>query len=92
MVDDGYFDLNIVNDVSRLKFIKLLPKYKEGTHLEVDGIDKIIYVKKSKQLSLKPKGTKDFGICIDGEISRTEGIHIKICEKALRLIVPVDEN
>lgn len=92
MVDDGYFDLNIVNDVSRLKFIKLLPKYKEGTHLEVDGIDKIIYVKKSKQLSLKPKGTKDFGICIDGEISRTEGINIEICEKALRLIVPVDEN
>ena len=90
IIDDGFFDLNIINDLPRLKFLKLLPKYKEGTHLEVDGIDKIIYVKKSKQLSLKPKGTKDFGICIDGELARTEGIDIEICEKALSFIVPVD--
>ncbi|MDY6037897.1 MAG: YegS/Rv2252/BmrU family lipid kinase [Eubacterium sp.] len=88
LVDDGYFDLNIVNNISRTKFLKLLPKYKAGTHLQSKGIEKVVYTRKCKQLKLLPHASKDFILCVDGEIVITEGIDVLICEKAIRFILP----
>ncbi len=85
---DGVFDLNIVKNVSHAAFLKLFPKYKAGTHLQVPGIEKVISIRQSKSLTMIPK-QKDFNICIDGEVYAAEGqIEYSIAEDALPFIVP----
>lgn len=86
-VSDGYFDLNIIKDVSRRSFIKLFPKYQKGTHLEVEGIEKIITVKQCKKLTLIPKESQFF-ICADGEIDLAEKVEFEIMPKAIKFILP----
>lgn len=86
-VSDGYFDLNIVNDVTRLEFLKLFPKYKAGVHLGLPGIEKIITVKKCTTLSLSPKA-KSFFLCADGEICVAQSVTFEIRPKALSFILP----
>lgn len=86
-VADGVFDLNIVNDVSRLEFLKLFPKYKAGTHLGVPGIEKVIRVKTCRQLNLTPKAGSFF-LCADGEICVAESVKFEIRPKALPFILP----
>ena len=87
-MNDGVFDLNIIKNVSHTAFLKLFPKYKAGTHLQVPGIEKVITTKQSKALTMVPK-QKDFNICIDGEIYAAEGkIEYSMAEGALRFIVP----
>ncbi len=86
-VADGVFDLNIINDVSRLQFLKLFPKYKAGTHLEVPGVDKIIRVKTCTQLELTPKAGSFF-LCADGEICVAESVRFEIRPGALPFILP----
>ncbi len=85
---DGVFDLNIVKNVSRRVFLKLFPKYKAGTHLQIPGIEKIISVKQSKALTMIPK-QKEFFICVDGEVFAAEDrIDYLVVEDALPFIVP----
>jgi len=87
-MNDGVFDLNIIKNVSHAAFLKLFPKYKAGTHLQVPGIEKVITTKQSKALTMVPK-QKDFNICIDGEIYAAEGqIEYSMAEGALQFIVP----
>ena len=41
-VHDGLMNVNIINDIPRLRFISLLPYYMKGTHLSIKGIEKVI--------------------------------------------------
>ena len=59
IMDDGYFDVNIVRDVGRAKFLKFLPAYKNGTHLGRPGIEDILLVEKAKSIMIKPFNSKD---------------------------------
>ena len=87
-VDDGVFDINIINDVTRAQFLQLFPKYKKGTHMEEKGIEKVIRVRKCKTLTLET-GTKNFFLCADGEITLAEKIHFEIQPGLLNFIVPL---
>jgi len=85
---DGVFDLNIIKNVSRKTFLKLFPKYKAGTHLQVPGIDEVITIKRCKQLTMIPK-QKNFFICVDGEVHLAEErVDFEILPAALPFIVP----
>ncbi len=87
-MNDGVFDLNIIKNVSHAQFLKLFPKYKAGTHLQIPGIEKVITTKQSRSLVMIPK-QNDFHICIDGEVYSAEGqIEYGMAEGALNFIVP----
>ena len=89
LMDDGEFDVNIINDVSRLTFARLFPGFRRGDHAgKMKGIEHIIEMKKLKEIELVPYGEDDLTICVDGEIQTTKGIKIEICPKALNFIVP----
>ena len=87
LISDGIFDLNIIKDVPRLTFLRLFPKYKKGTHLQVPGIEDILTIKKCRSLNLEPK-RDHFFLCADGEISTAEAIHFEIVPRVLDFIVP----
>ena len=59
--------INIIKNVTRLKFISLLPHYMKGTFLNVSNIDKYITSEKCKEIVVSPAGGH-MRLCVDGEI------------------------
>ena len=84
---DGVFDLNIIHDVSRLKFLKLFPSYMKGNHLEIPGIEEVITVKQCTALKISPMA-QNFILCADGEIQVAGAVEFSIVPNGLRFIVP----
>lgn len=89
VMDDGEFDVNIINDVSRLTFARFFPGFRRGDHAgNMPGIEKIIDMRRMKSIEILPYGSDEITICVDGEIQTTSGIKIEVCEKALNFIIP----
>lgn len=87
-MNDGYFDLSVINDVTRRTFLKLFPKYQKGTHFQVRDVEKIIDTRPLKEVMLEPHGAGDFFLCADGEIALCRKVTITAEPAALRFIVP----
>ena len=86
-IDDGIMDVNIINDVPRIKFLKLFPRYSDGSFLNLKGIDKIVKVVKCKKASIIPLDGK-MRLCTDGEISNAESIEFEIINNAFNFLIP----
>ncbi len=86
VLNDGYFDLCRAKKISRLDFIRLLPIYKKGLHLESPVAASIIEYKKLTSLSIRFK--EKIGLCYDGEIVFNDHADLSICPGALRFSVP----
>lgn len=89
-VSDGMININIIKNVTRCKFISLLPLYMKGTFLGVKGIEKYIMSRKCKKLDIYPKKGA-VRICIDGEIISAEDIHFEIVPNAFNFVLPTSE-
>ena len=66
-LNDGLISVNIIKDISRLKFLKLVPFYKKGTLSEVKNIDKLILSKNCEKILITPLN-KTMRLCNDGEV------------------------
>lgn len=86
-VHDGLMNVNVVYNVSRLNFIRLLPYYMKGTHLSLRGIEKIISNYYCKKIKIKPCGTS-MRICVDGEIESAGETTFEILHDAMNFVVP----
>ncbi len=86
-VTDGMIDINIIKNVSRIKFLTLFPSYQKGTHLEVENIEEILTSKKCKKLTITPNlGT--MRLCTDGEITEAGKTEFEIAHNAFNMSVP----
>lgn len=90
IIDDGEMDVVFIKKISRITFIRLVKKYKNGTYLEDPRYDKFITYKKCKNLTLKSQ--KDIAYSLDGECETTKEINVSIVEKAINFIVPKEYN
>lgn len=90
IIDDGEMDVVFIKKISRITFIRLVKKYKNGTYLEDPRYDKFITYKKCKNLTLKSQ--KDIAYSLDGECETTKEINVLIMEKAINFIVPKEYN
>ena len=86
-VHDGLMNVNIIKNVSRLKFIRLLPAYMKGTHLEKKGIERIITSVGCKKMTVRPIGGS-MRLCTDGEIANAGETHFEILHDAFNFVVP----
>ncbi len=71
---DGYFDVLVVNDVSRRKFISLVGDYRKGTYLKENGevrekFKGVVEFTRCRRMTIR--GPERF--CLDGEIFPLEG-------------------
>ncbi len=64
---DGFLSVNIVKNISRLKFLRLLPHYAKGDFLKMRGIEKVIHTEKCKKMTITPLNG-NIRLCCDGEI------------------------
>ena len=86
-IRDGLININIIKNVSRLRFISLLPSYMKGTFLEKKGIEKIISSVKCKKVMIEPADGA-IEMCCDGEIMLAGKTEFEILEKRLNFVVP----
>ena len=89
ILNDGEFELNLISDVSRTRFLRLFPTFKKGEHLSIPGIESEIEVRKCRDAKLESNKNWEFFICVDGEIKTVTGsFRVTMMEGALNLIVP----
>ena len=88
-VEDGLIDAVIVRKISRIKFIKLISKYKSGEYLDDPKFDKYIKFKKCKKVKFVSE--QELYYCLDGECKKTKTIEVNILHKAINFIVPTFE-
>ncbi len=82
IINDGYFDLCIVEKLSRAKMMSLLTKYMKGKHTDL-AVVKMIKAKKVMITSQEETIMQS-----DGECFHEKKIHLEIMHKALKLKVP----
>jgi diacylglycerol kinase family enzyme len=88
-LQDGLIDLLMVKNITRRKFLSIVPAYKKGTHFTPEGkIDEkyasILSHVRCKEVTI----TSDESHCIDGEIHTEKTVHISILPRALHLVLP----
>ncbi len=86
-LNDGLININIVKNVSRLRFITLLPFYMNGKYIKLKNIDKIITTEKYKKIVITPLDS-EMRLCTDGEISTVGETTFEIKHNAFNLVVP----
>ncbi len=84
---DGEMDINIIKNISRLRFLHLLPHYMKGTFMKLRGIEKLIDSRRCHHLKITPNHTT-FAISCDGEIIPAGETVFQIVPKAFRFVVP----
>ena len=89
-IKDGNININIIKNVSRLRFISLLPSYMKGTVLERKSAEKIIVSEKCRNVTVTPiNGT--IRICIDGEITDAGKTEFKIIHNGINFVIPKEK-
>lgn len=86
-VSDGFINVNIIRNISRCRFITLLPYYMKGTVLKLKGIEKYISSKKCKSITVTPLVGK-MRLCVDGEIISAGKTRFEIVHNAFKFVVP----
>lgn len=84
--NDGNININIVKNISRLKFLKLLPKYIKGSYLKLKNIENIVSSKRCRKVKIT--SPKCIRISIDGEITNTQISEFEIVHNAFNFVVP----
>lgn len=84
---DGFINTNIIYNIPRRSFIPLLPRYMKGTHIKLKNIENVIFNTKCKKIKITPN-TKDFKICVDGEIQNAGVVEFDILPKFIKFVTP----
>lgn len=85
-LSDGLLELLVVNDLSRTRFLQLVPKYKSGELLNIlDEDDSIYKYTQVKKVEITPKGAKTMQFVADGETFETGKLTIEVIHDALNV-------
>ena len=89
-IKNGFIELEgkyYVTDISRLKFLSLLPSYMKGRHIYKKNIEKIINTKLCHKIKVRSLNGK-IKVCVDGEIINSDSISFEIKPNAFKFVVP----
>ena len=83
---DGLLDVCLVDPISRFKFVKLLPVYTEGGHLDDPRFADIMHYRRGKHVKIEAE--EGFAYCLDGEIIECREFEIDVVEGGVNITVP----
>ncbi|MBE6782305.1 MAG: YegS/Rv2252/BmrU family lipid kinase [Ruminococcaceae bacterium] len=81
-ISDGKLDCLTIDTVSKLKFLKLLPLYKNGKHEAID----VCHMDTCR--SFEFEADREIPVSLDGEIIHTNRFICEIIEKGMNFVVP----
>ncbi len=79
-VNDNIMDCCIIQSTDLLDKLKLLPKYKKGTHENISKVE----ILKTKEIKIV--STRQFPVSSDGEVFYTNRLHVKILPKSINIV------
>lgn len=82
VVDDGYLDICLVNSVSRLQVLRMLPRVFSGGHVSHPAVSM------TRVVSVEIESEDPLLICADGEPITNTPATIKVIPSALSVLVP----
>jgi YegS/Rv2252/BmrU family lipid kinase len=82
-LDDGKLDVVTVSDVSKLRYLRGVPKAFKGTHLENPEVDE------RRAAKVEIHANRNFAVYADGEHLTDLPATVSVLPKALRVIAPV---
>lgn len=86
-LDDSLLDISLIKKVNRLEFLRLVGRYRNGTHLGTRLGKRIISYSKAQSISLSfPEETN---VCIDGEILRMKSLVLRSIPRSISFLIPV---
>ncbi len=88
LLNDGKMDLCLVDRVSRAEFVKVIPKYKSGEHVDMDDNSLYPYLHYQKCEKIVIESKHAIGLCADGEISPIKRVEIRCVPKAISFSIP----
>jgi len=91
-LNDGYMDLCLVDLVSRMDFIRVIPKYKAGRHVDENGNSPYPFVHYKKCKKVVIESANDIGVCGDGEVCQTNKVVVEVIPNAIAFSVPRDSD
>ncbi len=83
---DGNIDCIAIKNIGRIKFLSLVGKYKNGEHL-AEKFSKIVKHYKCRETTLT--FDEETPVSVDGEIIRTEELHLSVSRRAFKIILPL---
>ncbi len=86
-LDDGFLDVSLIKKVSRFNFLRLVGRYKKGTHLKTRLGRKIVEYKKARTVDFFFE--KPTNVCIDGDVVNMEHLHLSVIPKGIAFVIPV---
>lgn len=89
-IDDGYIDAVFIKKISRIKFLMMVGKYKDGSYINDEKYKKYVTLKKCKKIKLI--SNKDIAYSLDGECSVNKQFDISIEPQAINFIIPKQYN
>ena len=89
-LDDGLMEVCVVKPVSRFKFVKILPIYTNGQHLDNQSVSDIFIYRQAKRVHVK--AAPGFAYSLDGEIIYSDDFIVEVMPNMLNLAVPVINN
>ena len=92
MVNDGYMDLCLVDRVTRLQFIKIIPKYKSGQHVDANGNSMYPFVRYQKCKKVVIESENPIGVSGDGEVSPATKLTVEVIPSAIAFSIPKDSD
>jgi YegS/Rv2252/BmrU family lipid kinase len=87
-LDDGLFDVVVIGDVSKLRYLANLAKVFKGTHVEMDEVTEI----SPAGAEVKVSADRDFAVYADGEHLADLPATMRIRPSALRVIAPPSDE
>lgn len=83
---DGLLELLVVNDLSRSRFVHLIPKYKAGKLLEIDNEGGNLYkYRQAKKIVFEPNNGR-MQFVGDGELFETGKLTVEVVKDAIRMV------
>ncbi|WP_055665571.1 diacylglycerol/lipid kinase family protein [Desnuesiella massiliensis] len=86
IINDGIFDICLVNHLNIFRILTLFPKLIKGTHKDIKEVEFI----KGKNIIINSKDL--FSVNIDGEIMRSNKVHFEIVPKGIKVVKPLYNN
>jgi YegS/Rv2252/BmrU family lipid kinase len=83
-VDDGFFDVVAIGDLSRSQMIFSSPRIYRGTHLSMDKVSH----RRARTLRAEPIGSDPVELDVDGETPGILPASFRVLPRALNLVVP----
>lgn len=81
-LQDGLLDVTLIEDVSRLRILRLLPIYFQGKHI---GIDVVTNFRTTK---IEVQSSKPIQVGCDGELEERTEFKLEVVPAGLHLIIP----